>query len=396
MGPGLQLTDSRCFITKSTERFAPFGQPKAGVPIFHDDRIRLLEVPTQFMFWLSNRGKSSRPNTWRSYGDDLLDFLRVCEANGWDYLSFARGQLAAYRDSLRSRVSVRKAPLNRSTINRRLGTVCAFFDWLLRNGHISELPYEREERSVNSRDWDILAHTGDRKGYVDDVRLPPTPVRVPIALRTDLISAICTNLKERDDLVVSWSLATGARQNEILALDLTQIPSSQSRRFTHDRVAEIYITETKGLKPRVLFVPMRLIDRTNRYIAATRAQTIRKLASERRTLTVDASRAVFVSASGNRLSARRIQKVFRDAADSAGSSARFHDLRHTFAIHRLMQLRAASLDASNPFDPLKTLKELLGHRHVSSVFIYLQALEVNPHIAEDALLEWVESWGRSR
>jgi site-specific recombinase XerD len=354
--------------------------------------MRILEIPTRFMFWLSTRPRSNRPNTWRAYGDDLLDFLRVCEASDWDYLSLAFGQLGAYRDHLRSRVTIRKQPMARSTINRKLGTVCRFYDWLVRIGAVDELPFVREERSISRREADLLAHVTSSRVVSDGIRLPPSPVRVPIALRTELITAICRDLAERDELIVSWALATGAREDEILSLDLGQIPDTQSRGNFSKKIVEVYITKTKGLKPRLLFVPRGLLDRTNRYIAGTRSKIIALQKLRGRPMTSDALRAVFLSRRGARLSARRIQAVFRTAADRAGSSARFHDLRHTFAIHRLIQLRDAAQEKRFAFDPLKTLKEILGHRSVATVYIYLEALDIDPSIAEDALIDWVSAW----
>jgi integrase len=198
-------------------------------------------------------------------------------------------------------------------------------------------------------------------------------------------------LSHRDDLVGSWSLATGAREDEILALDLGQIPNPQDRRYANQKIIQIPIFKTKGLKPRTLYVPRSIVDRTYRYILGERAAVCRRL--KKRGKTADAD-AVFLSDLGNRLAARTLQEHFRDTADAEGSTARFHDLRHTFAIHRLVQLRKAPIvnDYGIVIEPIKTLKEILGHAHISTVMIYLEALDVDPRVAEDAMQAWVEEW----
>jgi hypothetical protein len=131
----LQVTESRVFYTLSTEKFAPFGAAKPGVPIFRDDRWKIIEIPTRWMFYIISRGRSARPNTWESYADAILDFLRVCEANDWAYMELMSGQLGLYRDQLRERTrTVNTAggkiekPLTIATINHRLTIVSKFYD----------------------------------------------------------------------------------------------------------------------------------------------------------------------------------------------------------------------------------------------------------------------------
>ena len=362
--------------------------------MFHDDRMKILEYPTTWMFAVVERGRSNRPKTWIAYAEDLLDFLRVCEANEWDLMRPLRGQLAAYRDQLQTRLIKRlgyEKPLSIGTINRRLHTAMTFYLWLKQEGLVSELPFRLEERRIRPADTDALAHARRTTSLQNNVTLPPAPERTPVALKMHEITAILGALSERDELIAAIALSTGAREDEILSLNVDQIPNSQ--RYSSEKSVPITLFKTKGLKQRDLYIPLPILIRLTRYIYGERARIVRDCL-----LRGEAAdpKAVFLTIKGQRYAARSIQKTFRAAADSARSSAVFHDLRHTFAIYRLVQLRQAPIvdHQGRSADPLITLKALLGHSKVTTTFKYLRALDSDPHQAEDAMLNWVNEWSQ--
>lgn len=383
----LQFTNPDIFFTASSQALVLYGRPTANVPIFHTARFRIIELPTLWIFSLAINARTTSLNTWKAYASALLDYLRSCEASDWNYLTVTDDHLAAYRTHLAASISIRGTPVKARTVNHRLSAIIEFYRWLKKQGLELRLSAGSRQSYSLGGGW-----FGARKER-NELYLPNGEPRKPIAIRVSKIQAICQHLKERDNLLASWALATGAREHELLALNLNQIPDTQSSQYAHNKLIAIPIFITKGNRARDLLVPRRVIDLTWRYILGERA-LIAKRISKTRALSSDARNAVFLSFHGKRHSSRSIQQDFRAAADSEGSRAVFHDLRHTFAIHRLAQLRNRPIanDYGQLVDPLLTLRDILGHKHVNTTMIYLGALENDPRAAEDAMLSWYTDW----
>lgn len=360
--------------------------------MFHDASMKLLEPPTLWMISVTQRGRSRRPNTWKSYAADLLDYLHFCEANELNYMDPARGMLAAYRDQMQTRLTKRhgvEAPLASNTINHRLGVVASFYSWLFQEGLVSCLPFRREERRLAPRDVDAFAHNRRTLKSGSDASVPAGPQKVPKVVDVRVIRLMQNTLRERDADIMSLGLSTGARIDEMLALNIDQIPNDQNHLSA--RSVAVYLTETKGLWPRNIYIPLPILTDINRYIFGERARIVRRLRARREPWD---RKALFLSEKGLRLSYKTYWNAFHDAAGKAKSSATIHGLRHTFAIYTLARLRAVSTvdKRGRAADPLFQLQELLGHRSISSTQIYVRALDENPHAAEDAMSDFVALW----
>jgi len=143
--------------------------------------------------------------------------------------------------------------------------------------------------------------------------------------------AICTgNMKYLHDIIVC-AINTGMRKGEILSLEWDQIRNGQ-----------IYLTDTKGQKPREIPI--------NDDLDAL-FKDIRKRVGLRQKL---------VFTYQGKPIADNVKNGFKSALRKAGiDKFRFHDLRHTFASHFIMR----------GFD-LKTLQEYLGHTDIKTTMRY--------------------------
>jgi integrase/recombinase XerD len=381
--------DSTIFFARSGSEFTPFGTAISGVPLFYETpAMVLIEAPTRWMFYLAlERGRSASPKTWETYAEDLLDWLRTCHANQWNPMSVVEGHLGAYRTSMLRGTSKFGQPYAASTINARLNTVQRFYEWMAATGLIATYPFGLEDAHSSTRDTGLLgfargAQRQERRS--NNIRQGRS---VPSAISIEALRTIVHGLRERDALAVKWALAAGPREDEILALNLSQIPNvSALRGISHVRVR---IVKTKGLKPRDLRVPVRLIDDTWRYINGDRAAVQRRLKQKGRSPATD---AVFLSAIGRRLSASTLWKQFHAQTLQAGVVARFHDLRHTFAIHRLQELRRGlKIEPDALFEPLLVLKAELGHEDLKATNIYLNSIEQDPSIVDERLTSLLDS-----
>ena len=76
------------------------------------------------------------------------------------------------------------------------------------------------------------------------------------------------------------------------------------------------LTITKGDKPRTIYPPIRLVDRTQRYIDEVRTPQVRAL--RRRRPDNRSSSALFLNTQGNTISRTRLTAVFAEAFRAAG------------------------------------------------------------------------------
>jgi site-specific recombinase XerD len=362
----------------STAEFCPFGQPIAGVPLFYDEGpMALIEIPTRWMFFLAlERGRTRSPKSWKAYAEQLLDWLRHCDANGWDPITVKDGHLGAYRRHMLKSKSVLGQPYSSVTINARLNTVARFYEWLHRSRIISEYPFALEEARVSHKDVSLTGFA--RRTFTRRSGNLTVRKKIPKALPVDLVRRVRLRLAERDLLIVDWALTTGMRQDEILSLDLSKLPWLEPG--YHSSKVEFPITKTKYLVPRNVRVPVKLIDRTWTYVNAERARILRETGA-----TTD---AVFVSELGRRLSSKTIWKHYHEAILACGARNKFHALRDTFAIHRLLELQRvkdSGVPGSEHLIPILVLKADLGHKDISTVQVYLQSLEHDTSLIEDSL-----------
>lgn len=373
----LQLTGSVAaddvqFIL-STPDFAPEGVAAAGVPLFFNPRtMELLELPTKWMFYVAlQRARTRSPNTWRSYAESLADWLRHCAANEWSLLEIGEGHLGAYRRHMLHSNTVNGAPHSASTINGRVNVVWRFYKWLHERGFIERYPFTTEEMHIQPRGQGLLAFAA-RKPRSRRQQTVPIRRRIPKALsRSDLDRLRKTIVSERDLLIIDWALVTGMRRFEILSLNVKDLPDISLVRQTAKVVMHLMVT--KGGYPRDIPVPVALLDRTWRYINSERARIIREQKRRNVSWKVD---AVFLSERGTRLSPKTLWRAFNTAVTSIGMKLRFHDLRHTFAIHRLRVLdREKRKNPELTYVPLLKLRDDLGHRDLSATQIYLHAME---------------------
>ncbi|MAG14818.1 MAG: tyrosine recombinase [Dehalococcoidales bacterium] len=135
--------------------------------------------------------------------------------------------------------------------------------------------------------------------------------------------------------------ASGLRVSELVSLNLEQANLDTN---------EIRVWG-KGSKERVVLIGQPAANALQSYIGQSRNKF---LGRKRNT-------AMFLNPSGERLSARRVQKILTKYARAAGIEKRVypHLLRHTFATHLL-----------NGGADLRVVQELLGHTQLSSTQIY--------------------------
>jgi len=232
------------------------------------------------------------------------------------------------------------------------------------------------------------------RGYIDSSPLPKTIPKQPepqtphiytteelrrILASTDTMEASNSPLQAATFKTLLLMLyCTGLRISEALSLKIADVNLTDSL---------IIVRDSKFFKTRLVPVGPRIMDHLNSYL------------KKRRHLPhpsgVDS--AFFATRTGNALTYHRVSKVFRllrnladiPHRDEDRYYPRIHDLRHTFAVHRLESWYSEGADVQRMLPRLSTY---LGHLDIAETQRYLNMtpnllLEANKRFERYALSE---------
>jgi len=272
--------------------------------------------------------KNASPYTVRNYVNDLLgNYKRGQEKGFFQFLKSRKIESLDLVDKavIRDYLSwLTKTGVVKPSIARKLSAVRSFFRYLVREEVIGANPAEL----VSSPKL--------------DKRLPEF---LTIEETVRLLSAPNLSQPEgkRDRAFLELLYASGMRVSELEKLDLDDI----------DRETNEIRVLGKGSKERVVLMGLPAADALTRYLHEGRPE----LHAEAKKKTD----AVFLNRYGERLPARRIQKILEEYARQLNIDKHIHPhlLRHTFATHML-----------DGGADLRVVQELLGHSQLATTQIY--------------------------
>lgn len=358
------VKDAHCLVPRYFDLpLLAFIVDSGGVPVW---------APTLYLAHCAVHSRSVTGDTVRSYAEALLVWLAFLERARADLRSVTEDTLAAFRNQLVNRPNERTGRTYASaTANHRITVVCAFHLWAQKHGVIeSSLGTFLEARSIEL--------TGRSRRCVQrGVTLPRplTPIvlrRLPRALSYDEIRLLFQVALPPYHLIFKWALLTGLRRFEICKLTIGELPTLQQLFYSRDGFVQINLRR-KGSKELTVHVPVKLIEETRWYLLTDRALT-----------DVDDTAPVFLGRRGDVVSRNSVSRAFRKCADTIGTDATFHHLRHTFAVHVLKNLDSAEAEG-HVSNSLKTLQVLMGHASVESTETYLRAMEASSDAVMNAL-----------
>jgi integrase/recombinase XerC len=276
-----------------------------------------------FISHLRNERNAS-PHTERSYLSDLEQLF--------DYLGDKGPADVDHRTLREFMAHLMRLKVGKTSIARKLSAIRTFYKYLNRQGVIRTNPAvlvgtpRREKRLPTVLTADdaqrLMEAPGPRKG--DD----------PDTLR-------------RDRAVLETLYSTGIRASELIGMNREDIDR-------HDRLIRI---RGKGRKERIVPVGRRALDAIDAYLGEKTKG--------------GGNTAVFTGPSGNRLTARTVQRILENYRKKLGlpQKASPHTLRHSFATHML----ESGAD-------LRAIQELLGHASLSTTQRYT-------HVNLDSLMD---------
>lgn len=358
----------------------------AGFPILLNAQMSIVEPAFSYLLELATiPGRSHAAETLRTYSEHLHDWFDSLEQSGLDWHLVDEGTIAAYRNRMLSTPSPHTGrPYARSTVNDRVRTICRFYSWAHRRGLVDTLPFDYVEVSLRSvRRQGMLAHLDHRPPTVAANILTIAEVeRLPRPLRVDQLQSLFRHLASPYDLIAEWALATGMRRKELCGLELRQVPDVAHLDIEEVPLVGVPLTVTKGDRPRTVYPPLRLIDRTHWYIGERRAALVKRRRGTHPGYRVPS--ALFLNSNGDPVSKVRFSAAFGTAFQSAGLAGSGHWLRHTFAMTMLVRLQKQA--ATTPdLNPLKIVQVLLGHSSIQSTAIYLRCVELHADTLAESL-----------
>ena len=358
----------------------------AGFPILVSERMAIVEPAFAWLMELATiPGRSHAAETVRTYGEHLHDWFDSLEQSGLDWRAVSEAEIAAWRNRMLSQASPHtKRPYARSTVNDRVRTVCRFYAWAQSRGWIEALPFHFIDVRVGSgRRQAFLAHVEARPGVVAaNILTVAEHERLPRPLRVDQLRRVFALLEMPYRLMAEWALATGLRRKELCGLAVFQVPETAHLDDEDHPLVGVPLTITKGDKPRTIYPPIRLVDRTQRYIDEVRTPQVWALRRQRSNYRSPS--ALFLNLQGNAVSKTRLTAVFAEAFRAAGVAGSLHWLRHTFAMTMLVRLQQQA-SITPDLNPLKIVQVLLGHSSIQSTAVYLRCVELNTRELADSI-----------
>ena len=286
------------------------------------------------------------PHTLKAYRMDLSELQAFASDDSVELLKVSNAHVRRWAGRLHS-----KGKSSR-TIARALSAWRGWYDWLTEKD-------ARHDAQAGRATANLVANP------VDDVKAPKRLKSLPKALSVEqALSLVNQAVKEaeakpdletvRDAAIIDLLYSSGLRLSELLGIDVMQSKDRQheSAGWLDWDAAEVTVLG-KGGKRRS--VP----------VGAPAMQSLRVWRDVREQATLSGqsqlSAALFISATGARLSPRTVQARLRTLAMRAGLPTHVHPhmMRHSFASHVLQ----SSQD-------LRAVQEMLGHASIASTQIY--------------------------
>lgn len=272
-----------------------------------------------FIAYLQKEKKISQ-NTLDAYSRDVSEFISFEGARGMtDLFNVSSTEIISFLHNLKNMGK------SAATVNRKLASIRAFFNYLIHEGFITANPTSN-----------IKSPKIDRKEleYLDIEEIDKL-----LSVPDDSIRGL------RDKAILEVLYATGIRVSELIEADVEDI---------NLRMGFITCAEDQS---RARIVPLGRPARAamETYIYESRDKLLRDNEDEK---------ALFVNYYGKRITRQGLWKILKEYGQKAGIEHKLtpNIIRNSFAVHMLQ----------NGAD-LKSLQELMGHEDISATQIYLSA-----------------------
>jgi integrase/recombinase XerD len=353
----------------TTAAFVFGGRARPGFPLILTDHMEPAQpFSTYLRHRLLEQGKALDVKTWEAYGRRLWDFARFLHANGfaWDgpFTSHGQSVVRVYRDW-----QAHDLKLEPTTINDRLEVITDMYRWALERRMIERLPFVYSDVTMRGIEHDLAHITGGRKVVSRPAVLLDEWDKEPAFLSAEQIKVARKSIRSTSQrLLFDLMVRVGLRSAEARTFPLSYVfdPATRSD-LKPGTLIDVRLDprdmEIKFDKPRIVHVPYSLMEELHAYTLF-----------ERNCLADSAggARELILTTRGKPYSKESAVKVMKDIGRTVGFAIRPLMLRHSYAIHTLLLLRA---HPEIKLEPLMYVRDRLGHRNVQTTMIYLRQIE---------------------
>ena len=337
--------------------------------ILLDDNYQVVEEVKRYLKYLDTCGES--PNTLRAYAYDLLLYYRYASEEGFNIKDLCNDPDRKPIDTLSGFMMWLQYPKtaglvfhfekedasrkNRS-VNRILGTVLSFYEYLSANDELPELDiYKRQRQSGKFKSFlsEMYQHKKEKKTSILTMPVPDRKVRATTREEYEQIINACNT--RRDKILVALLFECGLRLCEALGIhlcDLSRIDQGELDiipRENNENGARV-----KNYAEGTVILPAYLIDMIVDYMTDDVAD-----ADSDFLLLTDRGKN-----KGRPMTPGNAEQLFIRLTKKTGMKVHPHMLRHGFAQEKL----------DNGWE-LEEVQAYLRHKNVASTAIYAQYKE---------------------
>jgi site-specific recombinase XerD len=352
----------------ASDEFMYARRPRPGFPLILSSAMEPAEPFHSYLMWrLLDSGDDLDKKTWESYGRAIWDFAKFLDENGhsWNqpFNAVGEGVVKQYRDW-----QVLDLKLDAGTINARLRQVVQMYEWAKGKGLISVLPFSYREVTRRGVQHDLAHKTGGEQTHIQANVMVDEWVKDPAFLTAEQLRVARGEIRSTSQRLL-WDLMgrVGLRSVEARTFPLKYVFDPSTRRdlkpgsLIHTELNPRDM-EIKFDKPRIVAIPYSLMEDLWAYRQFER--NLYAGADTRRELILTVRGSPFTNASAG--------KVFSHLAKRVGFKVTPLMLRHSYAVHTLLVLRA---HPELNIEPLMYVRDRLGHEDVGTTMVYLTQIQ---------------------
>ncbi|HHT81865.1 MAG TPA: tyrosine-type recombinase/integrase [Acholeplasmataceae bacterium] len=258
-----------------------------------------------------------------SYENDILGFYHFVVNEGYakDLLGVKRERIA------RNYILSLDSDLERSTVARKISALRTFYEYLIKEGLVETNPFAMINNPKVSKKLPRIISDNEIDNLFNSID-------------TD------SHLGLRNYIILDLLFSCGLRASELIDIKISDIHLERKEVLIHG----------KGQVDRYAFLHDTLVDNLRRYIMYSRPILLAKGKDLN-------SNQLLINYKGGNLTVRGLRVILNKIIDDSGETFKIHPhmLRHAFATTLL-----------NHGADLRTVQELLGHKHLKTTQIYTQ------------------------
>lgn len=348
----------------ASEEFVYARRPRPGFPLILNAAMEPAEPFHSYLMWrLLESGNDLDEKTWESYGRAIWDFAKFLGENGhsWNqpFNAVGEGVVKQYRDW-----QVLDLELDPGTINARLRQVVQMYEWAKTQRLISVLPFSHGEVKRRGVQHDLAHKTGGEQTHNKANVMVDEWIKDPAFLTAEQLRVARGEIRSTSQRLL-WDLMgrVGLRSVEARTFPLKYVFDPSTRKdLKPGSVINTELNprdmEIKFDKSRIVAIPYSLMEDLWAY-----RQFERNLYAG-----TDPRRELILTVRGSPFTNSSAGKVFTHLAKRVGFKVTPLMLRHSYAVHTLLVLRA---HPELNIEPLMYVRDRLGHEDVGTTMVYL-------------------------